>query len=252
MVQERDVTSGRVGSFAPHSGPDKRKVRQDCRFGYVICGLPIYHYDHIQNFADVQEHVAENIALLCPTHHQDKTSKRLPAGVVKSARANPANGRSDVTSSHRWFFDSANALIEVGPSQYSADLREGDSFAAINIDGEDLVGFSREDDAILLNMSLRTAPNSKRVVHVHRGEISISTGIDDATMEGPRVSISPGRNLKPVVIMKTDNGLRIEKGEFFGGHFSGCKIGIVIGRPVPTSKTLARRFLNSASSLPFR
>ncbi|RWQ36268.1 MAG: HNH endonuclease [Mesorhizobium sp.] len=255
--------------------PIKKKVRQNCRFGCVICGLPVYHYDHIEDFADVQEHVAENLALLCPTHHQDKTSKRLSAASVKSALANPANARSDVTTSHRWFFDSSNVLIEVGSNKYSAELQEGDSFAAINIDGEDLVGFSREDDAILLNMSLRTAPKTKHVLRVNRGEITISTGIEDATMEGPRLSVLPGGRLKPVVIMKTDNGLKIEKGEFFGivhsiivepsnivvnpGHntfyendVSGCKIGMLIGQPVPTSKTLARRFLNSASTLPFR
>jgi 5-methylcytosine-specific restriction endonuclease McrA len=34
----------------------KREVRQRCGFGCVICGLPIYEYDHLVPYAQVLSH----------------------------------------------------------------------------------------------------------------------------------------------------------------------------------------------------
>jgi hypothetical protein len=52
--------------------PVKREVRQRCGFGCVICGKPLYDYDHKLGFSKVRRHVAEQITLLCPTHHADE------------------------------------------------------------------------------------------------------------------------------------------------------------------------------------
>jgi hypothetical protein len=41
----------------------KRAVRQRCGFGCVLCGVPIFQYDHMIPFAEVQEHTEENITL---------------------------------------------------------------------------------------------------------------------------------------------------------------------------------------------
>lgn len=266
-----DKGSSDVSRHIPE--PIKKRVRQDCRFGCVICGLPVYHYDHIENFADVLEHVAENIALLCPTHHQDKTSKRLSAKAVKLARASPANSRSDKTSPHRWFFDGPDVVIEVGSSQFTTSLKDGESFVAIQLDGRHLVGFSREDDALLLSMDLRTAPRSPSALRVDRGEITISTAVDDVKLEGPRLSLSPGERSLECVIVKTDSGLKIESGHFFGGihsiivdpgsytvmpmnnrmfggTFVNCMVGVVIGPLSETTmRNLARRLSNSSSPM---
>lgn len=51
----------------------KRQVRQRCGFGCVICGSPIYDYDHIEDYASVREHSFENLVLLCPMCHRKKT-----------------------------------------------------------------------------------------------------------------------------------------------------------------------------------
>jgi len=54
------------------SDPIKREVRQRCGFGCVICGVPIYDYEHMVPHTEVQEHLANNVTLLCPTHHREK------------------------------------------------------------------------------------------------------------------------------------------------------------------------------------
>lgn len=50
----------------------KRQVRQRCAFGCVICGLPVYHYDHMTAYHVVKEHDAANITLLCASHHDQR------------------------------------------------------------------------------------------------------------------------------------------------------------------------------------
>lgn len=55
----------------------KRQVRQRCGFGCVICGSPIYDYDHIEDYASVREHSFENLVLLCPMCHRKKGTKGL-------------------------------------------------------------------------------------------------------------------------------------------------------------------------------
>ncbi len=60
----------------------KLKVRQKCKFQCVICGCPVYDYDHLIDWSLVKEHTAENIFLLCPTHHRMKTSGRLSKDLI--------------------------------------------------------------------------------------------------------------------------------------------------------------------------
>ena len=67
--------------------PVQREVRRRCGFGCVICGLPLYEYDHLLCWAVVQRHVAEEITLLCDQHHREKTSGLLPNDAVHSALA---------------------------------------------------------------------------------------------------------------------------------------------------------------------
>jgi 5-methylcytosine-specific restriction endonuclease McrA len=72
----------------------KREVRQRCGFGCVLCGFPIYEYEHIIDYSIVREHVAANLTLLCPNHHAQKTRKLISRQVVETANANPLIGRA--------------------------------------------------------------------------------------------------------------------------------------------------------------
>jgi hypothetical protein len=69
-------------------GPIRRAVRQECGFACVVCGKLGMHYDHFDpEFPDCKSHAPGGIALLCPTCHQDKTSRRLSNEKVKADRA---------------------------------------------------------------------------------------------------------------------------------------------------------------------
>lgn len=68
----------------------KRKVRQTCGFGCVICGSGIVEYEHVDpeyNMARI--HDPEKIALLCPQCHAKVTTKQWSKARVKLAMKSP-------------------------------------------------------------------------------------------------------------------------------------------------------------------
>ena len=56
----------------------KREVRQRCGFGCVICGMPLYTYEHMLGYVNVDRHVAEELTLLCYQHQYERTQRKLP------------------------------------------------------------------------------------------------------------------------------------------------------------------------------
>lgn len=192
----------------------KRTVRQRCRFGCVICGLPVVHYDHIDDYAVVQEHTAENITLLCPTHHQDKTSKRLPRETVRKANANPYNGRRDFTTKHQIFFDGDHIRFNIGTNIFDSYLEDGKKFSAIIAGGDHFASFIKEDDALLLNLEIRDAVLNP-ILSIRNGEVLVSTGVQDITMEGLHLTMTPKFSIKPVKIHFLENGVNISSGFFY-------------------------------------
>ena len=77
----------------------KREIRQRCGFGCVICGMPLYEYEHMLEWAEVQRHVAGEITLLCRQHHGEKTNGLLPKEVVVASNQNPYNKQP---VNHEW------------------------------------------------------------------------------------------------------------------------------------------------------
>jgi hypothetical protein len=86
-----------------------RKVRQECCFGCVICGMALYQYEHISpEFKDAHFHEPENIALLCPNHHELVTRGHLSKESIAEARLTRKNGNLTV----------AAAPLQVGSESY--------------------------------------------------------------------------------------------------------------------------------------
>src|SRR5689334_10952129 len=69
----------------------KRAVRQRCGFGCVICGIPVYDYDHIEDHSKVKEHSESNLTLLCPIHHRTKTTGKVSLEYIIEANRKPHN-----------------------------------------------------------------------------------------------------------------------------------------------------------------
>src|SRR4030042_2333444 len=75
--------------------PIQREVRRRCGFGCVICGMPLYEFEHMLGWAKVPRPVTEEITLMCDQHHRERTAGLLPIEAVSEANANPYNLRGE-------------------------------------------------------------------------------------------------------------------------------------------------------------
>ena len=83
-------------------------------FRLRICGLPLYEYDHLVPWAEVRQHTAENIMLLCVQHHREKTSHLLPLATVTEANADPYNRRLGVSPPYDLYYSGDSCEANIG------------------------------------------------------------------------------------------------------------------------------------------
>lgn len=134
--------------------PIQREVRQRCGFGCVICGMPLYEYEHLEGWANVHRHVADEITLLCDRHHREKTAGLLPIQDVKSANAAPLNLRQGSSSPYRLHFSGPDATVWIGNNNFSGQLHDGLFMYPLIIDQAALIGFAFEAGHLLLTLNV--------------------------------------------------------------------------------------------------
>ncbi|REC55168.1 cell division protein, partial [Chryseobacterium piscium] len=141
----------------PIPDPMARKIRQRCGFGCVICGCPIYEYEHMEEWAKVKRHVADEITLLCHKHHGMKTRKLLPSYIVIEANKNPYNYRegNTMTTSEQLPYEGSEAIIVLGDNTFIInDKGDGTKIIPIMITGKPLIEVTLLDNRFLLNILL--------------------------------------------------------------------------------------------------
>lgn len=235
----------------------KREVRQRCGFGCVICGLPMYEYDHMIDWADTHRHVAEEITLLCRLHHGEKTDGLLPLAKVIEANKNPYNFRSGVTKNYLLHYSGDSVKVSMGGSSFSfVDMPNSYCFAPIVIDEMPMIMFTREQGNLFLSFTVFDEFN-RSVVQVLNNEIIFDAGQWDVEWVGLAVTV---REAKGKILLKfvfdPPNEIIIERGRLLrngvevligtdyiylsnsSGLFGGvetvnCPVGISIGDPVP-------------------
>jgi len=229
----------------------KRQVRQKCGFGCVVCGLPIYQYDHVTPFAITQRHDVDNIILLCPNHHQDKTSGRLPEAEINRAKANPRNIGTAFSSPYRFYLNGDRTTLFVGGNEYSYTFSEGrDVFDAIRVFDQTIIGVKNEGGSLLLNLAL-TDSKGAHILIVKLGELIVSTQVWDYQIEGASIRVRSKAYKVELVLTLHNDGVKIERGYFVtknvaliirpdfheilpnritmrGCKFDGCRVGLEI------------------------
>jgi SEC-C motif len=71
----------------------KRTLRQQAGFGCCVCGHPFIEYHHIRQFADLPQHLVEDMMVLCPIHHHQATVGALSTAEQREAKEQPFNLR---------------------------------------------------------------------------------------------------------------------------------------------------------------
>jgi hypothetical protein len=155
QANTRIVCIEMTNSRPPIPDPIKRAVRRRCGFGCVFCGAPIYDYDHIEPFSSEQSHAANNLTLLCPNHHREKTAGRLAIECVREANLSPRNNASPYTAYHQLYFQGSSFRLRLGGTWFTVCFDAiADKFIAVLIDERPLFSFRRESAKLLIDLAL--------------------------------------------------------------------------------------------------
>jgi len=209
----------------PHIPSDiKRVVRQRCGFGCVICGCPIYEYDHITSWSETHHHKADDLTLLCDKHHTEKTKKLLPYKVVKDANEKPFNYSNGISSPLTLHYSGNEFILHLGDSVSTfSGLKDGQTFAPFAIDGQPVVSFTNHGGNVLLNIDIRNESNEP-VFCVNDSELVYSIGVWDIEWVGRTLTIR--ERLRQIILeieFSPPNSVSIARGSL---HFNGVELEI--------------------------
>lgn len=162
----------------------KREVRQRCGFGCVICGNPIYDYEHMEEWAIVRRHIANEITLLCPFHHREKTAGRMPIAMVRKANDSPHNLKKGISGKHELYFYGSSAKVKMSSCEFLVEDRgKGGFMIPLLIDNIPVITVRLKDNEVFLNFVLFDRKGAP-VLIIKDNILSFSIGVWDITFEG--------------------------------------------------------------------
>lgn len=240
--------------------PMKREIRKRCGFGCVICGSIIYDYDHMLNdWSVINEHVAADITLLCPTHHREKTNGLLTRAQVEESNRNPFSLNKNFSSPYILNYSGNIAEVVIANNVFTnhhlIEDRYSEYIAAILIDGEPIVGFRFEDEKLLLYIQIFNEYN-EQVLIIDANQLIFKPDVWDIDLRGNKLIIREGiRKIildveffppNKIVIAKAKirfNGVRLElKGDHyvlngrksftFASNLVSSMVGISVGSTI--------------------
>jgi len=193
----------------------KKLVRQRCGFSCVLCGLPVYDYDHIIPWAEVREHQAGNLTLLCPQHHREKTSGLRTDEEIKKANENPISRRNGHTAPYKLNYSGGEFAIQIGGAEFGVnEIGEQDSLIPLVIDGQPMVAFHVEDGNLLLDLFMYDE-NNYPILVIHRNELVLMVNIWDITFISNRLRVeSKQMNVLVVIEFCLPGKVWIKQGVF--------------------------------------
>lgn len=195
--------------------PIQRAVRQRCGFGCVVCGMPLYEYEHMLGWAKVSRHVAEEITLLCDRHHRERTSGLLPIESVRAANEDPFNLRAGVSKPYDLHYSGDECEAIIGGNAFTiADAGYGTSMAPVVVDEIPLLGFVLAEGHLLLHVNLFDEYNNL-VLRIANNQLVYSTSPWDVKLTGRRLEIREGAGRFLIdMTFEVPNKIRIERGRF--------------------------------------
>ena len=175
--------------------------------------MPLYEYDHLLGWANVQRHVAEEITLLCDMHHREKTSGLLPLELVNAANRDPFNLRQGVSKPHDLHYSGDECEIVLGSSSFTTkDQGERTLSIPLVIDGVPIIGFVLSDGHLLLNLQLFDEQNNL-IALIQNNRLAYSTSPWDIRLAGRNLVIRAGqRRILIDLVFEVPNKVVIRRG----------------------------------------
>jgi hypothetical protein len=218
-----DSSSGSSGETSQEARPTRRniplpiqrEVRQRCGFGCVFCGLPLYEYDHLLGWENVQRHVAEEITLLCDSHHRERTNGLLPLEQVTEADANPYNRQTGVSKPYDLHFAGDSCEVVVGGNSFTMEaLGSENVLVPISIDEVWLLHFVLMQEHLLLNLIWFDELNEP-VLEIENNQLVYSVSPWDIRLVGRRLEIrEAARRFLVDIQFEPPDRVVVERGRF--------------------------------------
>lgn len=204
----------------------KRALRQRCGFGCVKCGSPVYDYEHLLGWA-VTGHDPDQMTLLCPEHHREKSAGRLPVASVLEYNAAPFNGVRSFTAAHPLYFRPSQPLILVlGNVVIQSDPDRFRAKVGLVVDGTAAfaVGLAPDGHPIV-ELDIRDLDN-RPLLRVAAGEMRTATANWDVEFRGTRLVVRRDRG-DVVIDVRIDapKGEVVVESADFALHHVRMKIG---------------------------
>lgn len=206
----------------------KREVRQRCGFGCVICGCPIYDYDHLYGYNDEQGHIVDEITLLCPTHHREKTNGLITLDMVERANENPFNLRKGVSTPYGLRLTGTQAITIIGNNRFYHPLNLP-FFWPLVIKDEVLIGYHIVDGQLFLTLKIYDKNNSL-LFWVLDNELQYKTGLWDVNFVGSTLSIRERpRKYIIQISFNSPHTIVIERGRFI---YDGLEVNMKLDKVI--------------------
>jgi trigger factor len=182
----------------------------------VLCGAPIYDYDHIAPFSEEQSHEIDNLTLLCPNHHREKSARRLPVDRVKEANSSPRNKMLPHTAYHKLYFGESSFRLRLGGTWFHVRFDiVADKLVTVMIDEQPLFSFRREAAKVLLDLLLYDKDGGL-LLEVGESELRHSTGLWDVEFTGTRLAIRPHLGeISVEMILHPPDGIELTRASFY-------------------------------------
>lgn len=234
----------------------KREVRKRCGFGCIICGLPLYEYEHMEGWAKVKRHIANEITLLCDRHHREKTNGLLSIDTVKEANQNPINLQRGVSEPYNLHYNGNFVEVDICTNIFTSQSIGQDKYLnVLSVDKESILGVKLSDEYLLLNLILYDECNFPYLIIVDN-ELIYNINPWDIELKGRRLIIRERkRNFLIEIEFNPPNKVKFSKGKFlcngveikldddkitllgkmsiYGNQCENVDNGIVLGCPPP-------------------
>lgn len=166
-------------------------------------------------WTDTQDHVADNITLLCPAHHSEKSRGLLSLEEVRQANANPHNKAAITTPAYSLHYSGSSFQAVLGNVVFHTPVfAEGNRVSVLLIDGESQLGFRIEDGHLLMHFGLYDE-HGHCIAVVDDNELVYATSIFDVEMVGPQLTFrSAHREVLLAMRFNSMEGVTIPTGRF--------------------------------------
>ncbi|MFJ1870425.1 cell division protein [Streptomyces sp. KS_5] len=165
-------------------------------------------------WAKTKRHIAEEITLLCPTHHSEKTRGLLPVADVIAANKNPRNMRFGISKHLPLRYSGNSLLINMGTNRFISNFEHNATVTPLTVKGYPVFKVTKEEEQLLLTLRVFDRQGNL-LIDIEENELVFSASTWDIELVGKRLTIRGGLgNILAEMEFHTPSAIVITRGIF--------------------------------------